>query len=118
MSSIKEKFAHQSLYTKIILAFFFGCIVVLLSWLVARVVFRETFVTLEKIAQPNPKLRLVSNLLVQVHHLDQVQRLGILQQSITRRPLRSMNRKPLPRHSTPCNSFTGATVYRCNVSTI
>lgn len=81
MSSIKEKFAHQSLYTKIILAFFFGCIVVLLSWLVARVVFRETFVTLEKIAQPNPKLRLVSNLLVQVHHLDQVQRLGILQQS-------------------------------------
>lgn len=79
MPTIKEKFAHQSLYTKIILAFLFGCIVVLFSWLIARVVFRETFLTIEKIGQPNPKLRIVNSLLVKVHNLDQVQRLNIIQ---------------------------------------
>lgn len=79
MSTIKEKFAHQSLYTKIILAFLFGCIVVLFSWLIARVVFRETFLTIDKIGQPNPKLRIVNSLLVKVHNLDQVQRLNIIQ---------------------------------------
>jgi signal transduction histidine kinase/DNA-binding response OmpR family regulator len=79
MPTIKEKFAHQSLYTKIILAFLFGCIVVLLSWFIARVVFRETFHTIEKIGQPNPKLRIVNSLLVKVHNLDQVQRLNIIQ---------------------------------------
>ncbi len=79
MSTIKEKFAHQSLYTKIILAFLFGCIVMLCSWLIAKVVFRETFLTIEKIGQPNPKLRIVNSLLVRVHNLDQVQRLNIIQ---------------------------------------
>lgn len=79
MSTIKEKFAHQSLYTKIILAFIFGCIVMLFSWLIAKVVFRETFLTIEKIGQPNPKLRIVNSLLVRVHNLDQVQRLNIIQ---------------------------------------
>lgn len=79
MTTIKEKFAHQSLYTKIILAFLFGCIVMLFSWLIARVVFRETFLTIEKIGQPNPKLRIVNSLLVKVHNLDQAQRLNIIQ---------------------------------------
>lgn len=79
MSTIKEKFAHQSLYTKIILAFLFGCIVMLFSWLIAKVVFRETFLTIEKIGQPNPKLRIVNSLLLRVHNLDQVQRLNIIQ---------------------------------------
>jgi len=79
MPTIKEKFAHQSLYTKIILAFLFGCIVMLCSWLIAKVVFKETFLTIEKIGQPNPKLRIVNSLLIRVHNLDQVQRLNIMQ---------------------------------------
>lgn len=79
MSTLKEKFAHQSLRTKIILAFLFGCTVVLFSWLIAKVVFKETFLTIEKIGEPNPKLRIVNALLIKVNNLDQVQRLNIIQ---------------------------------------
>lgn len=79
MSTLKEKFAHQSLRTKIILAFLFGCTVVLCSWLIAKVVFKETFLTIEKIGEPNPKLRIVNTLLIKVNNLDQVQRLNIIQ---------------------------------------
>lgn len=81
MSTIKEKFAHQSLYTKIILTFLFGCIVVFISWFTARVVFRETFLTIDKITQPNPKLRIVNGLLATVNNLDQKQRLDIVKNS-------------------------------------
>lgn len=79
MLTIKEKFALKSIRAKIIMAFLFGCTVVLLSWLIAKVVFRETFLTIDKIGQPNPKLRIVNALLLKVHNLDQVQRLNIIQ---------------------------------------
>jgi signal transduction histidine kinase/CheY-like chemotaxis protein len=79
MLTIKEKFALKSIRAKIIMAFLFGCTVVLLSWLIAKVVFRETFLTIEKIGQPNPKLRIVNALLLKVHNLDQVQRMNIIQ---------------------------------------
>jgi hypothetical protein len=79
MLTIKEKFALKSIRAKIIMAFLFGCTVVVLSWLIAKVVFKETFLTIDKIGQPNPKLRIVNALLLKVHNLEQVQRLNIIQ---------------------------------------
>ncbi len=78
MLTIKEKFALQSVRNKIIVAFLFGCLVVFFSWAIARVVFKETFLTIDKISEPNPKLRIVNTLFQKVNHLEQSQKLQIL----------------------------------------
>lgn len=78
MLTIKEKFALQSVRNKIIIAFLFGCLVVFFSWAIARVVFKETFLTINKISEPNPKLRIVNTLFQKVNQLEQSQKLQIL----------------------------------------
>ncbi len=78
MHSFRKKFALQSIRNKIIVTFFFGCLVAFFSWVIARLVFKETFSTIDAISSPNPKLALVNTLFQKIHRLDQVQKLQVL----------------------------------------
>jgi signal transduction histidine kinase len=78
MHSFRKKFALRSIRNKIVITFLFGCLVAFFSWVIAHVVFKETFSTIDAISSPNPKLAIVNTLFQKIHRLDQVQKLQVL----------------------------------------
>lgn len=68
----------QSIRNKIVITFLFGCAVAFLSGFIARVVFEETFATIDAISKPNPRLRLMNRIFHQIHRLDQAQKQQLL----------------------------------------
>lgn len=86
MFPLKEKFALQSIRSKVLITFLFGCAVAFLSWFVARFVFEETFSTIEAIAQPNPRLQLINRIFHQIHRFDQTQKQHQAGNSVDERP--------------------------------
>lgn len=78
MQELKQKFVLQSIRNKVLIAFLFGCIVVVISWTIAQLVFRETFQTIDVISAPDPKLGIVNRLFQKIHRLDQGQKYQLL----------------------------------------
>lgn len=76
--NLKEKFALQSIRNKIVMAFLFGCVVVVIAWFIAQLVFKETFRTVDLISAPNPKLNIVNSLFQQIQKLDQAQKIQVV----------------------------------------
>ncbi len=64
---------------KIIAAFLLACTAVLLSWLVSGIAFRGVLDTVDRLAAPNEKLRLMNRLFQEISNLDQRQRTLALQ---------------------------------------
>lgn len=79
MFGLKEKFALQSIRAKIIIGVLLSCLVLLFAWGISRVVFKETFSTINKLTQPDEKLALVNRIFQQVNQLDPVQNIQALQ---------------------------------------
>jgi signal transduction histidine kinase/DNA-binding NarL/FixJ family response regulator len=78
MFDFKGRFAFVSIRSKIITAFLFGCLVVVFAWIIARIVFKETFHTIEEISRPNPKLLIINDLFQKIQHLDYSQKVQVI----------------------------------------
>lgn len=78
MANFRERFALLSIRSKIITAFLFGCIVIAFAWGIARIVFKETFNTIEVISRPNPKLTIINTLFQKIQRIDYSQKVQVL----------------------------------------
>lgn len=78
MFDFRGKFALLSIRSKIITAFLFGCVVVAFAWVIARIVFKETFYTIDIISKPNPKLLVINDLFQKIQRLDYAQKVQVL----------------------------------------
>lgn len=88
MFHLKGRFALLSIRSKIITAFLFGCLVVTFSWVIARIVFKETFNTIEVITKPDPKLAIINSLFQKIQRLDYSQKVQAL--TLKDKPLASI----------------------------
>jgi len=74
MRNFKEKSFYQAIVKKIIAAVVIGGIAMFLSGEAIRVGFKEMLETVNKLSQPNVKLRVVNNLFHDITKLDQLQK--------------------------------------------
>lgn len=64
----------RSVKGKVVIAFLVGCIALGLAWVVSRTAFRSMMHTVQKLSEPNEKLRIVNNLFRGITQLDQSQK--------------------------------------------
>jgi signal transduction histidine kinase/CheY-like chemotaxis protein/HPt (histidine-containing phosphotransfer) domain-containing protein len=68
-----SSFTH-SVKGKVVIAFLVGCIALGLAWVVSRTAFRSMLHTVQRLSEPNEKLRIVNNLFRGITQLDQSQK--------------------------------------------
>lgn len=64
----------RSVKGKVVIAFLVGCIALGLAWVVSRTAFRSMMHTVQRLSEPNEKLRIVNNLFRGITQLDQSQK--------------------------------------------
>lgn len=74
MNHLHQRSLFNGIKGKVIIAFLLACIALSLAWIVSRVAFRKMLQTVENIATPNDRLRLVNSLSRSMIQLDQLQR--------------------------------------------
>ncbi|HSI91440.1 MAG TPA: histidine kinase dimerization/phospho-acceptor domain-containing protein, partial [Adhaeribacter sp.] len=79
MEDKQEKTFLQSIYGKVIAAFFIGVVAIGLAGLVSKVGFKEMLQTVESLSAPNDKLRIVNSLFYQVTRLEQLQHVNAIE---------------------------------------
>lgn len=81
MDYLRNSNFTNSVKGKVIIAFCVGLLALILAWVVSKVAFRKMMDTVETIAVPDKKLRIVNNLFRDITKLDQVQRAEAFQRT-------------------------------------
>ncbi len=74
MSSLNKKPIFSAIKSKVVIAFLFAALALMLAWGVSKFVFGEILGNLQEISAPNDKLRIVNKLSHQIASLDYLQR--------------------------------------------
>ena len=74
MPSVSKKSFVKAIKSKVIIAVALACLALFMAWMVSRVAFREMLTTVENIAEPSERLRIVNVISRKIGTLDQLQK--------------------------------------------